>query len=258
MTNSKIGKVLSIATTLCVVLLGLTFIICTVHLYSTGGMTPYSRERVNSYLAWLVVPMALTLLVSIGGVVYNAIVGEKVDENAERTNGELLESYYARYNPTSFDKRTVALTTNIRKKQKIIDLSASMISSFAFVFVIDYLLFIAKFSVESLNSDVISALKVCLPVSILAIAVHMVRAYLSEKNAGEELELIKASIKNHGAPKKIVNVKKKESLINSTNVIRAIILCVAICFVIIGSFNGGMDDVLAKAVKICTECIGLG
>jgi hypothetical protein len=32
----------------------------------------------------------------------------------------------------------------------------------------------------------------------------------------------------------------------------------AVALVILGVFNGGMADVLGKAIKICTECIGLG
>ncbi|MCH5163558.1 MAG: thioredoxin [Clostridiales bacterium] len=33
---------------------------------------------------------------------------------------------------------------------------------------------------------------------------------------------------------------------------------IAISFIIVGATNGGADDVLKKAVAICTECIGLG
>ena len=40
--------------------------------------------------------------------------------------------------------------------------------------------------------------------------------------------------------------------------IRAIVLSVAAVFVVVGIFNGSMVDVLIKATKICTECIGLG
>jgi hypothetical protein len=29
-------------------------------------------------------------------------------------------------------------------------------------------------------------------------------------------------------------------------------------FIVLGIVNGGMADVLNKAIKICTECIGLG
>ena len=35
-------------------------------------------------------------------------------------------------------------------------------------------------------------------------------------------------------------------------------LVAAGALVILGILNGGLRDVLAKAVKICTECIGLG
>ena len=40
--------------------------------------------------------------------------------------------------------------------------------------------------------------------------------------------------------------------------IRRILYAVAICFVVMGIFNGSMRDVLVKAIKICTECVGLG
>ena len=31
-----------------------------------------------------------------------------------------------------------------------------------------------------------------------------------------------------------------------------------IVFIVLGVMNGGLRDVLVKAVNICTECIGLG
>ena len=41
-------------------------------------------------------------------------------------------------------------------------------------------------------------------------------------------------------------------------IIRAIVFVIAITFIILGVFNGGVRDVLIKAINICTECIGLG
>ncbi|MBQ8302391.1 MAG: thioredoxin [Clostridia bacterium] len=35
-------------------------------------------------------------------------------------------------------------------------------------------------------------------------------------------------------------------------------LGISLVLVVLGIFNGGVADVLGKAVKICTECIGLG
>lgn len=42
------------------------------------------------------------------------------------------------------------------------------------------------------------------------------------------------------------------------NVIRAVVLVVGVTFVVLGVLNGGANDVMIKAINICTECIGLG
>lgn len=42
------------------------------------------------------------------------------------------------------------------------------------------------------------------------------------------------------------------------SLVSAIILAAAIVFILLGVMNGGAEDVLIKAVNICTECIGLG
>ena len=38
----------------------------------------------------------------------------------------------------------------------------------------------------------------------------------------------------------------------------AALLCLAVTLIVLGVLNGGARDVLTKAVKICSECIGLG
>ena len=39
---------------------------------------------------------------------------------------------------------------------------------------------------------------------------------------------------------------------------RFILAALALLFIILGVMNGGAQDVLIKAINICTECIGLG
>ena len=40
--------------------------------------------------------------------------------------------------------------------------------------------------------------------------------------------------------------------------IRRVLLVAAVIFVVLGVQNGSMKDVLVKAIRICTECVGLG
>ena len=41
-------------------------------------------------------------------------------------------------------------------------------------------------------------------------------------------------------------------------IVRAVLLIAAIGLIIAGLFNAGARDVFSKAVRICTECVGLG
>ena len=40
--------------------------------------------------------------------------------------------------------------------------------------------------------------------------------------------------------------------------LRIVLFACAIAMIVLGALNGGMNDVLVKAINICTECIGLG
>ena len=42
------------------------------------------------------------------------------------------------------------------------------------------------------------------------------------------------------------------------NILRAALLAAAAAMIALGAANGGVRDVLVKAISICTECIGLG
>ncbi len=41
-------------------------------------------------------------------------------------------------------------------------------------------------------------------------------------------------------------------------IIRRVLLVAAVIFVVLGVQNGSMKDVIVKAIRICTECVGIG
>ena len=51
---------------------------------------------------------------------------------------------------------------------------------------------------------------------------------------------------------------KKEAGPKKTGALQAVLIIAAIVLIAAGAMNGGARDVLYKAAKICTECIGLG
>ena len=121
-----------------------------------------------------------------------------------------------------------------------------------------YVIFFATFTVANLNADMMLAFGISLPLLALSVAVHVPRLYLVESSCQRELDVLLDAAKKGYKPTAPVSPGefKNEALIKRASCL--IVLAVAVIFVVVGIFNGGMDDVLGKAVKICTECIGLG
>ena len=254
MTKSNLGRIIALTTTVCIILLGIMFIACCAHLYFTGGDQPYSRERAGKYLLVLAIPSFITIASVVTGLVYNLKTGDKDVEKTARTNSEMLHSFASRYEFSSFPEDVKTAVINERNHRKVLNLIAYCVSAVFALIAVIYLTVVAKYTIENLNGDVILALAVALPLTVLSVAIHVPVAYMVEKSSAKELEILKESIKSNGTPS--LAEKKQEN--NATNIAKYVILGVAMLLIVLGIFNGGMTDVLNKAVKICTECIGLG
>lgn len=51
---------------------------------------------------------------------------------------------------------------------------------------------------------------------------------------------------------------RDETITKSPAVVRIVLYAAAVILIVLGVMNGGLRDVLVKAINICTECIGLG
>ena len=195
MANSKYEKLITIATAVCVILLGIGFIICTAHLYFTGGDRPFSAESVGKYLTILALPSAITIALAIAGLVLAYINKTKDNELTKRTNLEILESFKSRFVFDSFDEKTKLDVLSLKKRKNIITGIAISVSAVCAVIALVYLLFIGEFTIANHNEEIICALAIILPMTAISLAIHVYRIYAVEKLAKQELDLLKASIK---------------------------------------------------------------
>lgn len=96
-----------------------------------------------------------------------------------------------------------------------------------------------------------------LPWTVLGFACLIVSSLLQEKSMQRETDAASARIKEEKAagikPETRAAVPPKDR-----KVVRLIILAVAVVFIIAGIRNGSMSAVVNKAIRICTECVGLG
>ena len=96
-----------------------------------------------------------------------------------------------------------------------------------------------------------------LPWMALAVGCLVVSSVLQERSMLRETEAARERIREE----KDAGIKaepKKEAAPKKTGVLQAVLIIAAIAMIIAGAMNGSARDVLYKAAKICTECVGLG
>jgi hypothetical protein len=141
----------------------------------------------------------------------------------------------------------------------------------------------AHFSIEKLNADIKTAALLLIPCTVMALGICVAAVQLRYASVSRETEILKGAVLeafnqkykdtvtvgSAAAPTESEQKKRaaqedhdrKKRITDTPRFlwgVRGVILAVGILFVLLGIFNGGMADVLGKAIRICTECIGLG
>ena len=244
------------------VILGVALIASSLHIYFTGGANPYSREIAGKYLSYIAAPFALVVLFTF----YCAVVIPSSEDGIPRVKlakETVAKNLYKRYSITTLPESALKRLYETKRKRVTVNVIFYAISAVLLIFAFVYLL-LADFTKENLNSDVISAISVVLPTSLLAILIHAPKDIYIDRLIEEECSIVRmaekktedSSVDESKTLKKLENTKDyKPALILGA---RVAVCAVGILFIVLGAMNGGMNDVLGKAIKICTECIGLG
>ncbi|MBO5206441.1 MAG: hypothetical protein J6C09_02530 [Clostridia bacterium] len=268
MSKSKIKGISVLITSVLLILLGILFIACTAHLYFTGGARPYSRERVGEYLSVLAIPSLITLLSCVVSFVFVLLFGEEKSEARADLTAPTLKRLSGRLSLEDCPEKIKGEILLERKKRKLALLfSAVFIAVFCIVMAV-FLLNFKRFTLESYNADVIEAALIVLPLAVGIVGVICVKYYFDSESKKRELLLVREGL-SAGA-KAIGDTEAREECkckalaflsAHSDKVLlisRLTVIALALVLIGVGILNGGMADVLGKAVRICTECIGLG
>ena len=267
MTLQKQKKIAALSLSVLIVITGAAFLFATLHIFFTGDAKPYSRALVGEYLAYLSIPSVLTLIAAVWGGVLSLLSPSK-----ERTvKVDLTKLTLSRMTKKlSLDecnadtKRSILTERRIRRALTVVSLVLIAICAIvSLIFALDF----SRYTVEGHNADIISVLLIILPLSAVAIGSVSALTYFVSESCKRELVLVKAAVKagtpldtaeeNDTAKCPITSfIRKNENRI--TLALRIAVAFLAVLFIALGITNGGMGDVLGKAVRICTECIGLG
>ena len=215
-----------------------------ISIYQSGDRA-FTRQSIGQAVKALALPYCIMLAVLIFSALISVLLPLPNEKRKNcRDNRTLLQSY-----------RNAAPQLNeaflLKKKQRILRIVFVVVLAVLAVYPLSYFTNTSYFGVEDINADVLSSVFVLTPFLMLAFWCTWLYRLMEDRLITKEIELYKE------AQIKPLRVEKPQNM-KKTWIIRGILAVVGIGFIVAGVLNEGHLDVLGKAIKICTECIGLG
>ena len=261
--NKLFNLIYKIAFITFTLIMALLFIIFTLTIYTKGKaqieIDPtyqiYTREIVSKYLSLLIIPFILWILVIIYGLVTSYLY--KINNKKKQENDPIL-TYKRLSKRINLDKEVMNenydIILNYRKYRKIGFIIISILSLICMIFPCIYIFNTSNFSGVDSNKEILNMSLFILPFIVVIFASFIDYSFYFYNSIKKETKILLGYSKN--MPKDVVKEKFSDSPL-FINVVRGVILVTGITFVVLGILNKGFEDVLIKAINICSECIGL-
>ena len=209
-----------------------------IDIYSVGD--GFTRENVGERLGMLAVPWAIYAVFAA----VTAIIGRPEDKPVKMTAANRL-----RLAKTRAGTLSEAALTEEKLRRKIYAVLAAVLAvcaGFSAAYLLNGKNFVS-WELEAVMGRLLA--HVCLWVAA-ALAAVIAAMYVCDRSMAREA----AALKGYSDIAQQTGAAKKFPV----NMVRIGIFATAVVLIIVGVLNGGMRDVLIKAINICTECIGLG
>lgn len=254
MTQDKIKKIhrwYGWALTALLGVAGILFILSCLDIYADGPRS-YSAEAVVLHFRQICIPVYLAIVGIVGGILLNLFL--PCEARREKARQDLCEQMLRMRKKTGC--APVAKEVRLRLIAKVV---TGFIFVAAMVYPLIYFLTPEHFTVSNLNGDILKAVLISLIPAVICLLLCWGCQVIINRSFRRETDAYKQALAagQKAAPQSdAASCRKCNRKIQWT--IRGTVIIVALALILLGIQNGGAEDVLKKAIAICTECIGLG
>ncbi len=242
------GAVLSVL----LVVTGVLMICACVGVYRSGER-PFSPESVAAAFSRIAVPVWITVAALVVGAVFSLVYPpERARVRAHVEKRDVLSRLAAR----AGDVQDAVVARERKLRRVCLIVVAALLAALltvALCYVLDFDHYGANY-----NAAVVAAMCWLLPLSATAAGLSLAYLCVADASRERECKALRA-LMAAGETTPSNGVKKPtEKCGRALLAVRVTVAVLALALIVAGALNGGFVDVLAKAIAICTECIGLG
>lgn len=265
--NKRVRLIYAWAFAAFTVVVGALFIWQTLDIYigglAAGQTSPFSREivvgRINGVLA---VPFWIWVAaIAVGFVLWEAFpVKEKI---APITDPRYVLKRLEKKLPAEAGEGLESTLAYVRGQQKLLKIIYGLLLSMVgvyLIYVITYMSVPSNFPNVDKTADMLNMAKFLLPVALIIFIGALLYVTAYKISAKKQLPYVKKLTAGVKAPSAVKQNKLMRIVTHKYFKlgVRIAVACLGVAFVIAGCFNGSIREVFNKAIRICTECIGLG
>ena len=256
-TKKKIKLIYSALLSVLLIITGILLVAACVSIYRLGDR-PFTVENISNAFSKIAIPVWIT----VGAVVVGAVLALVFPEKERR-----LKAKYERKVTLSRmlcrldkEKAPIEVLCKIEKEEKLrkmLRIFATALSVIVSLPAVIHSLNFENFTADY-NANVITACAFIIPCSVIVMGIAVAFICLEDMSLVREIECIKSALTESGIKGPAKNVACASERSKAVLYTRIAVAVVSLVFIVLGILNGGMADVLSKAIHICTECIGLG
>ncbi len=248
------------------IIVGALFIWQTLDIYTggvaAGNTSPFSRELVEERLGILAAPFWIWIaMIAVGFILCEVFpVREKI---SPITDPRYVLKRLEKRLPQEAEGKLKSSLDYVKSQNKILKaiywLLIAMVCVYL-VLVVVYMCVPSNFPNVDKTADMLNMAKYLLPVGAILFVAALLYVTAYKISAKKQLPHVKKLTAGVKAPAAAVQNKFMRIVTHKYFKlgIRIAVACLGVAFVIAGCCNGSVREVFNKAIRICTECIGLG
>ena len=250
-TKKRIHYIYSIVLSAMLVVCGFLLIAACLQIYLSGGEQTYTPEKVAAAFGRIAVPVYICIGMIVLSILLQLILRQQEKAHKGKQTGMQLKRLQLTRDAKQADADKQTALRRLIGKRRGMQAGCSAIwlvcaAVFGFFALVNY-----SFYPEPAQATayVVSLMPVFAPCCAVALAASVLFAYLICGNSEKQIALYKQF------PPLVEKPDRKNIAVY---IVRYGILALSIAVIVYGLVTGGWQDVLTKAVNICTECVGLG
>ena len=253
-SNNIIHLIYGCVASILIIALGIALIVSCWQIYQSGDR-PYSRDSVGEKLQQIALLIYAVAFIIAGGFVLNLLLPKERSTPAAIRDERVVMKKIALKAGAPTPKQACTLSNEVAFQHCCRFLTGIFFAALM-VYPAIYMLNKANFAGLDPTAEIMKASIITLPLALLGLVACHVCGILVNKSILRQTAIYKQIIAEGNKRNGSAPVADKKGF--PVAIIRWAVFAVAVAFIVIGIFNGSAQDVLTKAVKICTECIGLG